>query len=151
MTPIETYDPKPLLWEEKYSTGNKVLDDQHIYLIETINKLGEVIRTQGERDQVGKCLSILKFYAGWHFEREEDCMEAYHCPIAGKNKKAHTVFISKIDSFQREFNQSNAFMQIAIRIHKDITDWIINHILVLDTQLVPCIRSNPKSSPSSGR
>jgi hemerythrin len=71
-------------------------------------------------------------------------MEAYHCPAAGKNKKAHAVFITKFDAYQAEFDQTGASVELALKIHEEISDWLVNHILMVDGELYPCILHSQK-------
>jgi hemerythrin len=81
------YTPKPLQWDDALSTGDETLDNQHKYLVETLNNLGEAINKGHSADALARILGRLRFYAGWHFGREEECFETYHCPAAEKTKK----------------------------------------------------------------
>ena len=138
------YTPKQLNWDYALTTGDILLDNQHKYLFEILNRLGRAI-TDGQGEQnIAKLLDTLKFYADWHFEKEEMCMEIYHCPAADKNKKAHTVFIEKFDKFHQEYIESGGSEDLALKIHESIFDWIVNHILRIDGELFPCIHHRPK-------
>lgn len=143
------YTPKYLEWDIALSTGDEALDNQHKYLVETLNKLGDAIREGRGVDHIARILGILRFYAGWHFGREEDVMEAYNCDAAGKNKKAHAVFIEKFDAFHKEFTHSGGSDELALKIHEELADWVFNHILVVDGELYPCIHHRPK--PNTGK
>ncbi|MBI5825407.1 MAG: hemerythrin family protein [Chloroflexi bacterium] len=138
------YTPKRLEWENALSTGDETLDNQHKYLVDTLNKLGDAINEGYGNKNIARILGILRFYSGWHFGKEEDCMETYRCPAAGKNKKAHAVFIEKFDKFHDEFTSSGGSNELALKIHEEITDWIVNHILIVDGELYPCIHHKPK-------
>jgi hemerythrin len=37
------YTPKPLHWDDALSTGEETIDNQHKYLVETLNSLGDAI------------------------------------------------------------------------------------------------------------
>jgi hemerythrin-like metal-binding protein len=80
----------------------------------------------------------------WHFAKEEGCMESYHCPAAKINKIAHEVFIEKTNKYQKEHEVSGGSTELALHIHTELSDWIINHILAVDGQLYPCIHNKPK-------
>jgi len=89
----------------------------------------------------------MKFYAGQHFGKEEECMARYYCPIAGKNQKAHAVFVKKLQEYQKEYEQSGGPGELAIKIHKALTDWTVNHIMTIDVQLYPYTQSTtPKTT-----
>lgn len=133
------YNPKTLNWSEEMGTGDPEIDAQHSYLINFFNELGESIRKGYAPEDIEKVLKIMRFYAEWHFEKEENCMERHHCPAAKINQNAHAVFIQKLNTYQKEYEQSGGSVELAIKIHENLTDWIVNHILVVDTQLRPCI------------
>ena len=138
------YTPKHLEWDNALSTGEASLDGQHRYLVDTLNKLGDAINEGHGNEELARILGVLRFYSGWHFGREEDCMETYHCPAAEKNKKAHAIFIEKFDKFHKEFTNSGGSNEMALKIHEEISDWIVNHILIVDGELYPCIHHKPK-------
>lgn len=138
------YTPKPLQWDNALSTGDETIDSQHKYLVETLNALGDSI-TQGHAiESVARILGRLRFYAGWHFTREEECFEVYHCPAAEKNHKAHKAFVVKFDKYHSKFLEEGGTIELALKIHEEIMDWIVNHILVVDGELYPCIHKRPK-------
>ncbi|MFN8401733.1 MAG: hemerythrin family protein [Anaerolineales bacterium] len=138
------YTPKPLQWDDALSTGNETIDEQHKYLIETMNNLGDAVIQGHGIDAIARILGRLRFYAGWHFGREEECFETYHCPAAEKNKKAHAVFVEKFDKYQDKFRESGGSIELALKVHEEIADWIVNHIMIVDGELYPCIHNHPK-------
>lgn len=108
--------------------------------------MGEAINKGHSADALARILGRLRFYAGWHFGREEECFETYHCPAAEKNKKAHMVFIEKFDKYHENFREAGDSKEMALKIHEEISDWIINHIMKVDGELYPCIHLRPKST-----
>jgi len=138
------YTPKPLSWDPSLSTGDTSLDNQHKYLIETLNKLGSAIEDNYGRENITRILGMLKFYADWHFGKEEECMTLYECPAAEKNKKAHRAFIQKFGKYYDEYLELGGTNELALKIHESIADWIVNHILVVDSELYLCIHKRPK-------
>ena len=133
------YTPKKLYWEDKLKTGDENLDFQHKYLFETFNKLGDAITAEQSKDTLNTILSRLKFYAEWHFGKEEECMERYNCPVAEQNKKAHAKFLDMFAQYRDESQQPGNTMEVAIKIHESLSDWLLNHVLGVDTRLQPCI------------
>jgi len=138
------YTPKSLKWDDALNTGDETLDNQHKYLVETLNSLGEAINQGQGTDALARILGRLRFYAGWHFGREEECFETYQCPAAEKNKKAHAVFIEKFDKYYEKFHEAGGSKEMALKIHEEISDWIVNHIMMVDGELYPCIHLRPK-------
>lgn len=138
------YTPKPLQWDNALSTGEESIDSQHKYLVETLNELGNAINQGHAIEIISRILGRLRFYAGWHFEREEECFETYQCPAAEKNHKAHQAFVTKFDKYHSKFLEAGGSIELALKIHEEILDWIVNHILVVDGELYPCIHKRPK-------
>ena len=142
------YNPRKLIWDDSLTTGDMEIDTQHKFLIETFNNLGDAIQNGSAKDQITKILSALRNYADWHFAKEETCMESYHCPAAMLNKVAHEVFIEKTAKYQREYELSGSSAKLALHIHTELSDWIINHILAVDGQLYQSIHNKPKPKKS---
>ena len=133
------YTPRRLIWREEMTTGVIELDAQHKYLIDIFNDLGYSIQKKYDPDDVGKVLRVMKYYAEWHFAREEECMARFHCPAAEKNTKAHAVFVGMLRQHQKDFEQSGGSTELATKLHEELSDWIVSHIMVVDTQLAPCV------------
>jgi len=131
------YVPTEFVWNDKMTTGVPDIDVQHKYLINFINELGYSIRKNYSPEDIVKVLKVMKFYVDWHFAKEEECMERYHCAVAEKNRKAHAVFAEKLHEHQKEYENSGGSSELAHRIHEDLANWIVNHITALDTQLYP--------------
>ena len=134
------YKPKELSWRDEMTTGVVELDAQHKYLIDFFNDLGYSIQKRYDPEDITKALKVMKYYAEWHFHKEEECMLRYHCPVAEVNQKAHMVFIRKFHDFQKEYEASGGSIELATRIYEELSDWIINHIMVVDTKLAGCVR-----------
>lgn len=133
------YSPRKLYWEEKLSTGDDNLDFQHKYLFETFNKLGDALMARHGKEAVSAIISRLKFYADWHFGKEEECMAKYACPAAQANKTAHAAFMDMFARYFEEYEQTGGSEELAIQIHESLSEWFVNHVGAIDTKLHPCI------------
>ena len=137
--------PNMLTWKDTMTTGVPELDSQHKYLINFINELGYSINKKYDPKDIVGVLKVMKFYAEQHFSREEKCMARHNCPIAGKNQKAHAVFVEKLEEYQKEYEQTGGSSEFAVRIHKELTDWTVNHIMTIDVQLFPYTQSTTQA------
>ncbi len=133
------YTPRELIWKDEMTTGLVEIDAQHKYLIDFFNDLGHSIKKRYNPEDISKVLKVMKYYSEWHFGREDECMERYHCPVAEKNSKAHAVFMDKLREYQRIYDLSGGSFELAQQIHEELADWITNHILVVDSQLAACV------------
>ncbi|MFN7936935.1 MAG: hemerythrin family protein [Bryobacteraceae bacterium] len=127
-----------LTWSSALESGDRATDVQHKYLIEIINELAEAIETGKAGQSIRKILNLLKQYTDWHFCREELCMERRQCPAAAANKEAHKHFMRTFDAFAEEYKVSGGSEDIAMRMYKTLTDWLVMHIQKIDTNLASC-------------
>jgi hemerythrin len=127
------------MWNEAMSTGVPEIDVQHKELLAKFSELYEALAAGKGREETGKMLDFLQFYAQWHFEREERCMEQYQCPVAAANKTAHRTFLERFGQLYERYQESDVDPEVVLATFIELQDWIINHILRIDTQLNGCV------------
>ena len=133
-----------LQWTEQFTTGSNNLDFQHQTLIDNLNDLEKLLAiaspTREDCEFIAHTVGFLEHYADKHFKCEEQCMESFRCPSHTKNKQAHAEFMAFFHHF-KESNQSESFpREIVVALHETIHEWIMDHILHIDTQLKPLIK-----------
>lgn len=133
-----------LKWTDKLATGSATLDHQHQTLIDNVNHLEEMLLishpTRADYEFILQMVDFLEFYAHAHFQVEEECMAAYRCPVHNKNKQAHTTFLQFFSEF-KQHNQKKGFpREIVEQLHQVASQWIVEHIMRVDTQLRPCMK-----------
>ncbi len=131
-----------IVWDGSLDTGVKLVDVQHKYLIDIINELAEAIEQDKAASTIGEILNLLQYYTEWHFEREELCMNRYQCPVAAANENAHGQFIETVKAYREEYRRIGGTGDIALRIYKTLTEWLVKHIQGVDCQLGPCLPDN---------
>ena len=127
------------VWTEALSTGEPTIDEHHKKLIESINNLLDAMSTGKGKDHIEEILTDMAEYVNMHFGYEEDCMEKYHCPVAAANKNAHDKFVETFDRFWEEFRHTGPSSALAMKVKKELGDWLVNHIAGIDTKLSTCI------------
>jgi hemerythrin len=132
-----------LKWDETMTTGIANLDEQHKWLIEQFNGLLVAVAEGHEYEEIGKMLDSLQFYAKWHFEREEHCMETYRCPIAEKNRQSHQAFTTHFDHLYHHYQTTALDQQLLYSTITELAEWINEHIRGIDTHLNRCIGDQP--------
>ncbi len=133
---------KKFEWSESLSTGVPMIDTQHKELIVATNEIGEAIERGNGTTAIKKLLSFLKFYAEWHFGNEEACAAKHQCPIAGTNQAAHRKFIDTFGKLHDQYRQSDASEEVAKKIYDELSEWLVSHILTIDTQIGACIKES---------
>jgi hemerythrin len=127
-------------WSNEYATGVERLDEQH----RMIFTMAEDFRTalnagRGERVYAG-LLKSLELYIRGHFGYEENCMEQYRCPVAGRNKEAHAKFAQVLAGYQQRHTTGVFDVQEAHRLVDTLDKWLASHICKIDVKLKEVVR-----------
>lgn len=128
-----------LMWQQSMRTGIEEVDAQHKKLIGIYNSLGEAIERGITSAEVAQFLDVLMDYATYHFNFEECCFEQYKCPFAAQNREAHADFVRIFEGIRAEFRERGADASLIIRIHAELSNWLITHITNIDSKLRPCV------------
>ena len=132
-------------WTEQFATGSDKIDLQHRMLINNINHLEQMLSitnpTREECDFLIHLVDFLESYAETHFQFEEQCMERYRCPAHAVNKQAHERFRNFFRDFKARYRAEGFRHEIIVGLHEATSRWIAEHILHVDTQLKPCVKS----------
>ncbi len=127
-----------LRWDESMRTGDDTADAQHRELIRQVNLLMAAMSRSEAASQLEPLLKFLADYVVRHFKHEESCMEKFHCPATEINKAAHAEFLKKFASFREQLaTHSQGESLIASQLLHELSDWLVNHIRRVDSQLLP--------------
>jgi len=123
------------VWSDALLTGVPAIDVQHKELIVAFNDLADAIEQGLGPPAIKKILVFLEFYAGWHFEREEKCADECLCPCSEANRQAHKYFVETFQKLRDEYRQNGFSDEVARKVHHELSDWIVNHVLKMDKQI----------------
>jgi hemerythrin len=124
---------------ETMSTGVDSVDAQHRQLFDIINRLFAGMQSGRAKDEIGPILDDLARYATTHFAHEEACMAHFACPAAQRNIDAHAAFVRTFRAMKADFDREGPTATMAIRMQRELSDWISNHIVGVDARLRPCV------------
>ncbi len=127
-------------WNDSLSVGVPMIDAQHKELIATFNDLSEAIEQGTGASSIKKLLVFLKYFTEWHFEQEEKCAAKHQCAISNTNHQAHVKFLEMFSELQVRYRESGASEEIARAAHAQLADWLVSHIMTIDTQIGQCVR-----------
>ena len=127
----------PVSWNESMSTGVPEVDNQHKELIRQLGLLNDAMLHGQGRREIGKILDFLGDYVVAHFATEEKQMERLACTAAA-NKRAHSEFLASFKGFRKRFEEAGASTTLVLEINNTISDWLVDHIAKIDTQLNTC-------------
>jgi len=108
------------------------LDNQHKYLVNTLNSLYKAT-VAGEGDKISSLiLKRLVDYTKFHFRSEEILMEKYDYPVEKyeRHVKEHLAFVDAINKFKKEYDRGEA--RLTLDVFKFLATWIKNHVAGTD-------------------
>ena len=131
-----------IVWNELMTTGVPELDEQRRSLIAALNNLAEAMSAGKGRDEIGKILAFTGEYAQKHFRAEERYFEKYHCPANAENKREHQRFVNRFTELMSVFQRTGADFKFINSVYKELSDWLLHHILGIDITLRPYVQKS---------
>ena len=128
-------DRNVVQWQNSYSIGIKLVDEQHMELIKLTNRLFSNCMAGHERSR-SSFLSIVHEavdYTSYHFGTEEKIMERVNYPAYGSHKQEHATFVREVYSKIDDFNAGKLMAPLAFVYF--LRDWVLHHIAVCDKKL----------------
>ena len=121
-------------WDDKYSIGNKEIDDQHKHIFNNLNRLYESsYDTQGS-DTFHNVLAELCSYTKYHFKIEEQFMAEVEYNDIERHLSFHRYFTARLLDFtDREKNYNSELCRELILFLKN---WLKRHVYEEDKQIV---------------
>jgi len=119
-------------WEERYSVGFDLIDNQHKHLLDLTNmfygwcRRGEAIT----REHFAETLHATVDYVNVHFSTEERLMDKTNYPDKAEHKEQHIFFAKKIIEARNDFEEEKS--GVAVDFVHFLKDWILSHIAVCD-------------------
>ncbi len=123
------------LFTEKYMTGIESIDEEHRGLFEIIGNAYRMIESgimlSDHYDDIMSLLDQLEEYTEVHFAHEEEYMEQIGYPKLEDQRRAHAVFLDRLEEKDLGENLENQQEYL-----EDLLDflyaWLGNHILKMD-------------------
>lgn len=126
------------VWNERYMTGEAIVDSEHQELVRIINMVIEHQSTDKQIDKIESVLQRLVQYAVIHFKHEEELMESNACDarFIAIHQKVHNDFAAQVTKM-REFPATGNEVEYLLRF---LSSWLTHHILGIDQAMARQIR-----------
>jgi len=124
------------IWDDSYITGVEGIDLQHKKLVDMLNQLDESLNIGGDTQAVIKLLDELVEYTQYHFKEEEQFMQdqEYDSDAYKDHLLVHQQFIEKVKQAQTQCHNNPD--KVTDELLDFLVQWLINHILLTDKQMV---------------
>jgi hemerythrin-like metal-binding protein len=126
------------VWNERYVTGETVVDTEHQELVRIINWVIEHQSGLHQERNVGEVLDQLIAYAATHFRHEEDLMAEFACDpkFIEIHSRVHQEFAAQVVKM-RAFPVNQQDIDYLLRF---LSSWLAHHILGIDQAMARQIR-----------
>ena len=125
-------------WDDKYLLGIELIDTQHKELFRIAGDAYSLLKNEfhtDKYDHVVKLIEELKNYAIFHFESEQNYMQEIGYKKFLSHKVVHDDFLDKVNKVNLEHMDENQDKYLS-DIIMFVVDWIEDHILKTDKQIV---------------
>ena len=127
-------------WEDKFSVGISIIDEEHKKLIGILNKVIYAKGHNGNTEELWEVLSEMTNYALTHFRTEETYMKEFNYPEYQDHKEEHRDFSTETIAYHDKLIKGD--YQIANEILEYLKWWLVNHIQVADKKYNDCFKKN---------
>lgn len=135
-----------LIWRNQFSVGNDLIDSDHQYLLEIINRAEACLRA-ANAVALDSVLDELALYGQSHFEREEFVAKAVGYPQADRLHESHTALVEHLKKFREGIGSSWTQAQLDEFI-LFLRDWLIQHVIKEDMCMKPWLtKYSPRFDP----
>ncbi|MCG9582820.1 bacteriohemerythrin [Vibrio tubiashii] len=127
---------KSFEWDKCYETGLDEVDEQHQYLVEVINRYGDLIAQNSiSLQDIRMALFELSRYAEFHFKEEENLMRSVGVfdKHIEEHIKVHRSFMADIISMQSFISEDNK--KTSEHLLNFLIHWLAYHILGIDQNM----------------
>ena len=130
-----------LTWLNSLAVGVPDIDKQHQELFAKANTLFDAMRAGESKEAIGPLMGFLGDYVVQHFQSEERHMRLTGYPAYPVHKAQHDAFVTKFKEFAKDLETNGPHPVLAIRVQRTVSEWLLNHIAKVDTQLAAHLNS----------
>jgi hemerythrin-like metal-binding protein len=124
-----------MAWNNKFSVGVKMLDEQHSGLFETLNELhGAMLKGQAQ-SLTGPLLRKLVDYTRRHFAAEEAMLVTTQYPGLAAHRVKHHDLTKQVVEYVTRFEKGEVTLNL--QLMNFLRDWLTNHIQKVDKEYAP--------------
>ena len=131
---------KKLEWEEKFSVGVALIDNQHKKMFSTINELIDLLVGVPTNEQVDNIIKALVEYKQFHFVTEKRYFDEFKYERTEEHKACHDMFNDKLGELILKNREDS--VTLAFQLVDFLEDWLLDHLMVEDQRYVECFHEH---------
>ncbi|HEX7552144.1 MAG TPA: bacteriohemerythrin [Geothrix sp.] len=113
-------------WNARYSTGIRIIDEQHQELFQIVNRLRQLVAEAGDRTAIENLLEDLLACSERHFASEEAHMAKVGYPDLTQHRAEHASMLTSLHELLGRFRESDQAM--AMMVPTFMEGWLRHHI-----------------------
>nr|CRH07409.1 Putative methyl-accepting chemotaxis sensory transducer [Candidatus Magnetococcus massalia] len=117
-------------WDEKYSVGVQILDQDHQRLVNYINRLEAAGAVGQSQVALARVVRALLDYTHFHFQREEEMMEQTGYAELDRHKEHHRTLVDQVQKYNERIK--NEGLDMIDEVLQFLKGDFLNHILTVD-------------------
>lgn len=122
-------------WDDSFSVGINLIDEQHKMLIERTNAISEAVEMKRGLEKILQTLEFMIEYTEFHFSAEEKVMKDNDYPKFTEHHKLHEDFKARLNLMVQDFEEEGATSGLSEEITTYLNNWLVTHIKGIDTEL----------------
>jgi len=127
-------------WDDKYSVGISIIDNEHKKLIGIMNKAIAAKQNSNNSEEIIEILNEMNKYTLTHFADEEAYMVKFNYPDYEQHRKEHQGFSIETMAFLDSASEGDC--QLACEILEHLKHWIVHHVQGTDRKYVDCFKKH---------
>jgi hemerythrin len=113
-------------WNARYSTGIRLIDEQHQELFQIVNRLRRLVLEAADRNEIEGLLEELVTCSERHFASEEAHMAKVGYPDLAQHLAEHASMLASLQELLGRFRESDQAM--AMMVPTFMEGWLKHHI-----------------------
>lgn len=130
-------------WLDGYNTGVAQFDMEHHKIVELIDTMFAAIRDKSGKETTEKACNEVISYTGYHFDNEEQAMQAVNYPDLAEHIAEHSRLKAEALRFQEMINSN--FPEGTTEFYRFLRDWLVKHIHDCDKKYGPYLKDRVES------
>jgi hemerythrin len=119
-------------WDDAYSVGVQLIDDQHKELVRMTNEMAQGSQKGGTEAEIHfmRVIQGAVRYVKTHFTTEEIIMDRLKYPEYLEHKKEHEEFVAEVLRDVKAFEEGGKL--VPLEFARFLQKWVLNHIAKSD-------------------
>ena len=126
-------------WSDEYSVGVKLMNEQHLVLVDYINKLHGMTIKGKRADEMTDIVGDLVAFARRHFQEEEQLLTKHGYPGEDEQHGLHIKLIASIEKYHKDI--AGGIDINLLEFMNFLKSWLLIHIKNTDMKYKPYLNS----------